>query len=223
VEITQDIERKLRLFARLLAEANNRVRLTGPFLESVIYCEHIKDAVEASSALDPLPPGSRFADIGTGGGIPGIVWCVLRPDVEGVLADSAGKKIKIVGEMIAALDLKNATAVNARSEEIALRQREAFNLAAARAVADSRVSAEYLSPLVRIGGLLAVFKGSKVREEIGIPAERWKKLGLAPPSLTPYSSSGKELYLLVWEKITSCPARFPRKPGEAKRSPWWVK
>jgi 16S rRNA (guanine527-N7)-methyltransferase len=223
METNPGIEKKLRLFARLLAEANERVRIVGPSDENVIYEEHIKDAVAGCRLLDAFPPGSRFADIGTGGGIPGTVWCVLRPDIEGVMADSVGKKIKIAREISVALGLRNAMFVNARSEELAAREREAFDAASARAVADARVMAEYLTPLVKVGGILIAFKGVKVHEEIDLPAPLWRKLGLGMPSLAPYSISGKKLYLLTWKKIAPSPARFPRKPGEAKRDPWWVK
>jgi 16S rRNA (guanine527-N7)-methyltransferase len=143
--------------------------------------------------------------------------------MEGVMADSVGKKIRMAREISEALGLKNATFVDARSEELAAREREAFDAASARAVADARVTAEYLAPLVKIGGILIAFKGAKVHDEIGIPAPLWRKLGLGAPSLAPYSISGKELYLLTWEKIAPCPNRFPRGPGEAKRYPWWVK
>ena len=223
METNPGIEKKLRLFARLLAEANERARLVGPSDENVIYEEHIKDALAASRLLDAFPSGSRFADVGTGGGIPGTVWCVARPDMEGVMADSVGKKIKIAREISEALGLKNATFVNARSEDLAAPEREAFDAACARAVADARVTAEYLAPLVKAGGILIAFKGAKVHGEIGLPAPLWRKLGLGAPSLEPYSISGKALYLLTWEKIAPCPGRFPRKPGEAKRDPWWMK
>jgi 16S rRNA (guanine527-N7)-methyltransferase len=223
VETNPGIEKKLRLFARLLAEANKRVRLVGPSDENVIYEEHIKDALAASRLLDAFPSGSRFADIGTGGGIPGTVWCVLRPDMKGVMADSVGKKIRIAREISEALGLRNAAFVNARSEDLAAREREAFDTVAARAVADSRITAEYLAPLVKVGGILVAFKGAKVYDEIDLPAQLWRKLGLGAPSLEPYNISGKELYLLTWEKTARCPSRFPRKPGEAKRDPWWAK
>jgi 16S rRNA (guanine527-N7)-methyltransferase len=223
VETNPDIEKKLRLFARLLAEANELVRLMGPSDENVIYDEHIKDAVEASRPLAAFPSGSRFADVGTGGGVPGTVWCVLRPDIEGVMADSGGKKIRIAREISEALGLKNAAFVNARSEDLAARGRESFDAASARAVADARVTAEYLAPLVKVGGLLIAFKGAKVHDEIDLPARLWRNLGLGAPSLEPYSISGKALYLLTWEKIAPCPNRFPRKPGDAKRAPWWAK
>jgi 16S rRNA (guanine527-N7)-methyltransferase len=222
VEINPGIEKKLRLLARLLAEANERVRLMGPSDENVIYEEHIKDALEASRLLDALPSGSRFADIGTGGGIPGTVWCVLRPDMEGVMADSVGKKIRMAREISESLGLKNAAFINARSEDLSARERETFDAASARAVADSRVTAEYLAPLVKVGGILIAFKGAKVHDEIDLPARLWRKLGLGAPSLVPYNMSRSESYLLVWEKIAPCTLRFPRRPGEAKRNPWWL-
>jgi 16S rRNA (guanine527-N7)-methyltransferase len=222
MEITGEMEAQLRRFARLVAEANDIARITGPSDENVIYEEHVKDALAALPILGKFPAGSSFADVGTGGGLPGIVWGICRPDMYGTLIDSVGKKINIVRGIIRELKLKNVTALNERSEETALSRRETFDIAAARAVAGATVLAEYLSPLVRTGGLLAAFKGPRAAAEIeGLHPRDWMKLGLGPPSLTPYKIAGKECNMLLWEKINACPKRFPRKPGEAKKRPWF--
>jgi 16S rRNA (guanine527-N7)-methyltransferase len=221
MEITGGMEARLRRFARIIAESNNMARITGPSDENVIYNEHVKDALAALPILEKFQPGSSFADVGTGGGLPGIVWGICRPDMYGVLIDSVGKKIDIVRGIIGKLKLKNITALNERSEETAVSRREAFDIAAARAVAAAPILAEYLSPLVRTGGLLVAFKGPRAASEIeGLHPRDWMKLGLGPPSLTPYKIAGKECYMLIWEKINECPKRFPRKPGEAKKHPW---
>lgn len=61
---------------------------------------------------------TRILDIGTGGGFPGIPLAIFFPNVHFHLVDSIGKKIKVVNEVIAALDLKNVTAEQARVEEL---------------------------------------------------------------------------------------------------------
>jgi 16S rRNA (guanine527-N7)-methyltransferase len=220
MEIEGHTRETLVRFVKLLANANNKVRLTGPSDEKTIYEEHIEDALRALSSLEKFESGHRFVDVGTGGGLPGVVWGICRPDMEGVLIDSVGKKINILREIVETLGLQNITALNMRSEELALQQREKFDVATARAVADAKVMAEYLSPLVKIGGRLVIFKGSKVSAEIDIPRKDWKKLGLGAPILAPYKISGKELNLTIWEKESPCPRRFPRKPGEARKTPW---
>jgi 16S rRNA (guanine527-N7)-methyltransferase len=221
MEITEKMERQLRRFARLIAEANAIARVTGPSDENVLYEEHVKDALAALPFLEKLPDGSSFADVGTGGGLPGIVWGICRPGMRGTLIDSIRKKINIVREIAGALELKNITAVSERSEETASSRRETFDAAAARAVADAPVLAEYMSPLVRTGGILIAFKGPRAPAEIdGVRPRDWAKLGLGAPSLVPYKIQDKERALVIWEKISACPRRFPRKPGEAKKKPW---
>lgn len=221
MEITEKTEIQLRRFARLVARANDIARITGPSDEDVIYGEHVKDALEALPLLEKFPDGCSFADVGTGGGLPGIVWGICRPGMHGVLIDSIRKKAEIVREIAGALELKNITVLGERSEETACSRRETFDIATARAVADSPVLAEYLSPLVRTGGLLIAFKGPRAVLELeSIHPGDWMKLGLGAPSLLPYKILGHERNMVIWEKTSPCPKRFPRRPGEAKKNPW---
>ncbi|MDR1965129.1 MAG: 16S rRNA (guanine(527)-N(7))-methyltransferase RsmG [Synergistaceae bacterium] len=220
MESAGDIGGALKRYAELLSASNARARLTGPADPEVILGELVADALHALPWLEKFPSASRFADVGTGGGLPGIVWAICRPDMAGVLIDSVGKKISIVKEIAESLNLSNVTAVNARSEDFARSARESFDIATARAVADARVLAEYLSPLVRTGGRLIAFKGRNAANELDVPEAKWKILGLGPPSLARYSVMGKELNLVIWEKISECPKRFPRRPGEARKKPW---
>jgi 16S rRNA (guanine527-N7)-methyltransferase len=57
-------------------------------------------------------------DLGCGGGFPGIPLAIIFPEVEFLMVDSIGKKIKVVNEVSQALQLKNVTAVQARAEDI---------------------------------------------------------------------------------------------------------
>lgn len=63
-------------------------------------------------------PGARILDVGTGGGFPGIPLAILFPETHFHLVDSIGKKIKVVKEVAAALDLKNVKAEAIRAEEV---------------------------------------------------------------------------------------------------------
>ena len=77
-------------------------------------------------------PGTRIMDVGTGGGFPGIPLAIMFPEVDFLLVDSIGKKIKVVTEVANALGLKNVRAVKARAEEI----NEQFDFIVSRAVTD---------------------------------------------------------------------------------------
>ena len=75
-------------------------------------------------------PGSKVMDVGTGGGFPGIPLAIACPDVEFVLCDGIGKKIKVVQAVVDALGLKNVRAVHGRAEE----SKEKFDFIVSRAV-----------------------------------------------------------------------------------------
>ena len=77
-------------------------------------------------------PGTKVMDVGTGGGFPGIPLAIMFPEVDFLLVDSIGKKIKVVTEVANALGLKNVRAVKARAEEI----NEQFDYIVSRAVTD---------------------------------------------------------------------------------------
>ena len=77
-------------------------------------------------------PKTKVLDVGTGGGFPGIPLAIMFPEVEFYLADSIGKKIKVVKEIAAALELKNVRAENIRAEQI----EEKFDFVVSRAVTE---------------------------------------------------------------------------------------
>ena len=70
-------------------------------------------------------------DVGTGGGFPGIPLAILYPETHFTLVDAIGKKIKVVQEVVAGLEIENVTAVNSRVEEI----KGQFDFIVSRAVA----------------------------------------------------------------------------------------
>lgn len=76
--------------------------------------------------------GIKVADIGTGGGFPGIPLAIFYPEATFLLVDAVGKKIKVVNEVINVLGLKNARTLHSRIEDISGND---FDLAVSRAVA----------------------------------------------------------------------------------------
>ena len=213
-------ETEVRHFVALLATANTRARLTGPTDEGILWEDHV---VDCAAALALLPQGGQVIDVGTGGGLPGLVWALCRPDLGVTLLDSVERKCALVGEMVQVLGLppERVQVVCERSETFAARNREVFDLASARAVCEAGILAEVLSPLVRPGGHLLAFKGPRAEEELEGGRGKWDHLGLGEPDRLGYDLGDKIRCFVRWEKTGPCPSKFPRRPGAAEKRPWY--
>lgn len=82
---------------------------------SELYLRHVLHSL-GIAMVQPFKPGSSVLDIGTGGGFPGIPLAIMFPESSFHLVDSIGKKIKVVNEVVKALDLKNVQATHSRAE-----------------------------------------------------------------------------------------------------------
>ena len=202
-------------YAQLLS-SYKKARLTGTRGTEEIFDLQINDCLPS---LDYLPESGKIIDVGSGGGLPGIIWAVYRPDLEITLIDSVNKKCEAVKEIIDELEIHNINIICARSEEFAVNHREIFDLAAARAVANAGVTAELLSPLVKVGGKLLTFKGEKVHDEISEVNNKWNLLGLSKPELNFYGGEAK--CIVTWKKINVCSKIFPRRNGLAGTKFFW--
>lgn len=208
----------LTRYAELLSGCLS-ARLTGTRGTAELYDLHVRDCLES---VPLLPASGPVIDVGSGGGLPGVVWAVCRPDLRVALLDSVAKKCRAVEEIVRALGLENVEILCERSEDTARTRREAFRLAAARAVARAGIAAEYLSPLVAVGGRLLTFKGPKVGEELGEVRGRWRRLGLAEPVVRPYGPEESSRCFVTWEKTAPCPREYPRRAGTASMKGWWL-
>lgn len=204
-------------YAELLASCK-RARLTGTRGTDEIFALQVEDCMPS---LEFLPEKGRVIDVGSGGGLPGIVWAVYRPDLSVTLLDSVMKKCGAVKEIVDELEIRNVEVVCERSEDYAKTHREIFDMAGARALSSAGVTAELLSPLVKIGGKILTFKGEKVNDEISAVNGKWKILGLSEPSMKFYGGDDSSRCILTWEKVKKCPANFPRRTGLAGTKFFW--
>ena len=208
-------------FVVLLLEANARTNLTRVVEPIEVARLHLLDALSALPILDRLG-STRALDLGTGGGVPGIVLAIARPRMTWTLVDSVTKKVTAVRAMLEALGLPNVTALSARAEDLgrANDHRESYDLVAARACAALPVLAEYALPLTRVGGSVMAWKGAGARDEVAAAGVAIDRLGGSAPTLVTagWPELGERALVLI-PKVVPTPWAYPRRPGMPSRRP----
>ena len=160
---------QFRLLEGLYKEWNEKINVISRKDIDALYEKHVLHSL-AIAAICNFQDGAKVVDIGTGGGFPGIPLAIFFPEVEFLLSDSIGKKIKIVQEVSAAIGLKNVTAVHSRVEEI---KGKTFDFAVSRAVAPLADLWRWINPVIKKGqksdelpnGLVCL-KGGDLTKEI---------------------------------------------------------
>ncbi|MGI8999932.1 MAG: 16S rRNA (guanine(527)-N(7))-methyltransferase RsmG [Candidatus Limnocylindria bacterium] len=211
---------RVETFVRLLLDANTRLNLTRIVEPDAVARLHLLDALSAVPLLDSLAP-VRAIDLGSGGGVPGIVLAIARPDVSWTLVDSIRKKAGAMRGFIAALGLPNVSVIAERAEILGHdpEHRERVDLVAARACAALPVLAEYALPLVRIGGTALAWKGLIGDQELAKGRAAAATLGADLEVRETGSAALGDHRFVVMHKVAATPHRFPRRPGEPARQP----
>ncbi len=160
----------LETYAALLKEWNSKINLISRQDE-----EHILDRHILHSLVLLMPAicnyefsGRRIADLGTGGGLPGIPLKIMIPSVQLSLMDSIQKKITVCSALIQSLGLRGIEAVRGRAEELAQLPEYArgFDAVISRAVAPMDELAKWSKGLLKPNGMLFSLKGGDLTEEI---------------------------------------------------------
>lgn len=217
-----EVER-LGLYLGLLLEANKTVNLTAIRDPDEAWHRHILDALSLLPILaGELGEGARLADVGSGGGVPGIpLAIVLEGAIQGLrvtLIESTGKKARFLEAVIERLGLSHVRVVQARAERLGqdrANHREKYDAVIARAVGRLAIVAELTVPLARKGGLVLLVKGQRADEELAEAGVALKAL-LAEHVDTIATPTGR---IVVLTKRSSTPRAYPRHEGEPKRRP----
>ncbi|TDA68141.1 MAG: 16S rRNA (guanine(527)-N(7))-methyltransferase RsmG [Chloroflexi bacterium] len=222
IQLTSRQLAAFKKYEEVLLEWNKNINLTAIRDGEGIRNKHFLDSLTCMLAWRDRSP-ERLIDIGTGAGFPGIPLKIIMPRLQLTLVESVGKKLEFCRHMVDILGLENVTCLQARAEELGLARehREKYDWAVARAVANLPVLAEYLLPLVRIGGGMLAQKG-----ETG-PAEAHKAdraihvLGGRIKQLIPVLLPGvtEERFLVVVDKVSATPPGYPRRVGLPAKRP----
>lgn len=130
-----------------------------------LYVRHVLHSLALSCATgdNPFNEGTIVLDAGTGGGFPGIPLAILHPEVRFILCDSIAKKIKVVEEVVKALELRNVTPVVSRMEALPDRS---FDLIVSRAVTTMARFVPWTRNKFRNQGRIMLLKGGDLEGEI---------------------------------------------------------
>jgi 16S rRNA (guanine527-N7)-methyltransferase len=212
----------LALYERELVDWNTRFNLTAIRDPQEIHTKHFLDSLTCVMALGERNLG-RLIDIGTGAGFPGIPLKIVYPKLQVTLVESVGKKAEFCRHVVKVLDLKSVEVVQERVETLGQdpAYREQYDWAVARAVAILPALAEYLLPLVRVGGSMLAMKGESGPAEAHSAERALKILGGHLRQLLPVTLPGvaEERYLVVIDKVAATPSGYPRKVGLPTKHP----
>lgn len=165
--LTSDQKEKFEALRELYEDWNLKINVVSRKDIDELYLRHVLHSLGIAK-VHSFVPGTKVLDVGTGGGFPGIPLAILFPKTQFYLVDSIGKKIKVVNEVIAGTELKNATAINDRVENVKGR----YDFVISRAVArmdtfvqwvDGKIAKKSLHE--RKNGILYL-KGGDLTEEL---------------------------------------------------------
>jgi 16S rRNA (guanine527-N7)-methyltransferase len=198
-----------------------RLGFLGPREHDRIWERHLDDAFGLASIRSPQP-GERWADLGSGAGLPGLPLALAHPMTSFTLVDAHQRRLDWVQATARKLGLANLTVVHARLEDYGHSPaREAFDVATARALGPLPVVAELGLPLLRHGGTLLVPRGNPGDDELEEATAAAAQLGGRIDRVIPNPSSPIDRvgFVVIMAKIAATSPRFPRRSGVPARTP----
>ncbi len=208
--------RRLRLLLDLVADAP--ISLSAVRDLPTAADVHAADSLSAL-ALPEILAARTLADLGSGGGFPGLPLALALPGTTVTLIESSSKKCAFLRDAGSRLGLDNVRVVDARVEEWA-QGRGTQDVVCARAVAPLGVLVEYAAPLLVLGGHLVAWKANPGVEELRGAAKAAPLVGMAPTRVVaarPFSDARRSLY--IYQSLSSAPKHYPRRPGMARKRP----
>lgn len=179
--------------------------------------EHLDHALGWVEAIPH--PVARFADLGSGGGVPGLVMALALPEARAVLIDARARRCESLERARGVLGLEDRVeVVLGRAEELGRRDdlRGTFDLVVARGFGPPPATAECSAPLLRPGGHLSVSEPPEARDDRW-PTAGMASLGFSVPTVVRVGGSG----YMVAQLADPCPDRYPRRNGIPEKRPLW--
>jgi 16S rRNA (guanine527-N7)-methyltransferase len=191
--VLEDVDR----YVKLLWEWNEKINLTRHTDYSKFVARDLLDCVQLAALLHDK---EEILDVGSGGGVPGIVLAILRPDLQISMCDSVGKKARVLKEMVGVLKLPIAV-YDQRAESLLEDLR--FDAVVARAVGPMAKMLKWFQPHWLSIGRLLLIKGPKWLDERGEARHYGLLNGLECRKAAEYPMPGSEsqsVIIKIWPK-----------------------
>ena len=154
-------------YLALLLAMNEQLNLTAITDPEGAWTRHALDAFALVPLLAQVPAGGRLLDVGSGGGVPGLVLAIARPDLQVTLIEATQKKAAFLEAVVKALGLERVSVLAERAEQLATTSlARSFDVVTARAVAKLAQLLPWTAPFARRGGALLLVKGARADAEL---------------------------------------------------------
>lgn len=215
---------QLHIFYENLIEWNRVMNLTTITEEEDVYTKHFLDSLSILKVVKPdTLIRKSLIDVGTGAGFPGLVLAIAFPQLHVTLMDSLNKRILFLEDTVQKCGLSNVLCIHSRAEELGHNheQREHYDYAVSRAVANTSTLSEYCLPLVKVGGQFIAYKAERLEEELAAGEKAIHILGGTIVNKAAFSLPNSDYgrTLLVVNKVNPTMKKYPRKAGTPSKEP----
>ena len=222
ISCKDDTIEKFRIYREILVDWNQKMNLTGIEDEKEVYIKHFLDSV-AAVKNGYIKDGMSIIDVGTGAGFPGLPLRICLENTKVTLLDSLNKRINFLDEVCKNIKVDNVELIHGRAEDFGKDEnyREQYHIATARAVAGLPILMEFCVPFIKVGGYFVCLKGPNADTELEESKKAMEVLGLEFVEKIDVKLPDTDLNhnIVVFKKVNSTPAKYPRKAGKPVKSP----
>ncbi len=220
IDLAAGMPEAFERYYEALSAWGSRVNLTSLKGQEEVAVKHFLDSLTCLKGAD-FGEGTTVVDVGSGAGFPGVPLKLARPGIRLTLVEAMRKRAEFLRHVVAVLGLSDVEVLQERCENVGRRpgQREAYDVAVVRAVADIAVLAELCLPLVAVGGVMLAQKGPEVGPEIERASRALATMGGAVERVISLSlpRGHGERTLVAVRKQSPTPSKYPRRPGVPER------
>lgn len=229
LKLNEEHLKAFEIYCRQLVAWNEKFNLTAITDYDQVQVKHFLDSLTCLLADEDFTrticqqPGITAIDVGAGAGFPGLPLKIVCPGWQLTLLEATGKKVGFLEHIVGRLGLADVEVIKGRAEELGrdAAHRERYDLALARAVAALPVLVEYALPFCKPGGLFVAQKGGEGDAEAKAAEGAIVALGGALRRIVhlelPHLAEPRSL--VVIEKTTPTPEKYPRRPGIPSKRP----